>query len=472
MRLTILAIVMFTINVFAYSATIKVPRDYTKIQAAINASVNGDTVLVAKGTYAENIDFKGKAITVKSSGGAKVTVIDGGNPINPDYASVVIFQNGEGYKSVLDGFTLTNGSGTYISAYMQFRGGGIYCHDTAPIIMNNIITGNTVDGTAVGYGEGGGICCAAQSYPQIFNNTISGNTAKGYLCCGGGICCYEGGSLGTCENNIICNNEVEAGYYSYGGGIYCDGYCSPVTRYNTIYGNSASYGGGVYCGYSAKLSISNTILWSNSATTGTEICLLGNYSYPATVYLNHSDIKGGRASVHVGSFCNFKWSSTNIDSDPRFINETNNDFHLTYLSPCKDTAVKLYGELTDHEGDPRIAYGLPDMGADEFYTHLYYTGDATPGKDITINLIDVPTSKPVYLWVGSGVFDPPLHSKKFGDWYLQPPLLMGMFLGAIPQPRGVLSHHYRFNPSLPVMDIPMQALIGKRLTNFSVISVR
>jgi len=76
--------------------TLNVPGDYATIQGAIDAAVNGDTVLVAPGTYVENIDFLVKAITVKSSSGAEATVIDGGNPPDPDFGSVVTFSNGEG----------------------------------------------------------------------------------------------------------------------------------------------------------------------------------------------------------------------------------------------------------------------------------------------------------------------------------------------------------------------------------------
>src|SRR5215470_9527723 len=70
--------------------TIHVPADQPTIQAGINAANNGDTVLVAPGTYRENISFLGKAITVKSSNGANVTIIDGAG-----VAPVVTFSSNE-----------------------------------------------------------------------------------------------------------------------------------------------------------------------------------------------------------------------------------------------------------------------------------------------------------------------------------------------------------------------------------------
>src|SRR4051812_24854050 len=69
--------------------TINIPADYPTIQAGINAASNGDTVLVAPGTYFENIDFKGKGITVTSSNAA-VTTIDGGSK-----GPAVSFKSGE-----------------------------------------------------------------------------------------------------------------------------------------------------------------------------------------------------------------------------------------------------------------------------------------------------------------------------------------------------------------------------------------
>ena len=59
----------------SHAAVINVPADQPTIQDAIDVAQTGDTVLVAPGTYLENINFSGKSITVKSSNGNKVTII-------------------------------------------------------------------------------------------------------------------------------------------------------------------------------------------------------------------------------------------------------------------------------------------------------------------------------------------------------------------------------------------------------------
>ena len=114
MRYVLFAFSAFLVfSLAAFSATIHVPGDQPTIQAGIDAAVNGDTVLVAPGTYVEYIDFKGKAITVTSELGPDVTVIDGNQA-----GRVVTFNSGEGLDSVLEGFTITNGYAGY--------GAGIY----------------------------------------------------------------------------------------------------------------------------------------------------------------------------------------------------------------------------------------------------------------------------------------------------------------------------------------------------------
>src|SRR5262245_49145373 len=102
------------------AATIRVPADAPAIQQAIDAAAAGDTVLVAPGTYVENINFHGKLITVESEQGPEVTVIDGGAA-----GSVVTFSSGENRSAVLRGFTVRNGRNS-------FSGGGVLIQNSAP----------------------------------------------------------------------------------------------------------------------------------------------------------------------------------------------------------------------------------------------------------------------------------------------------------------------------------------------------
>ncbi len=463
-------IVFFVTLVFpviAISANLKVPSQYTNIQDAIDAAVNGDTVLVAPGTYVENIDFKGKAITVTSSGGAVMTTIDGNQA-----GSVVLFNNGEGPDSVLEGFTVTNGNVKY--------GGGIFCNNSSPTITNNTITGN-----AAQWG-GGGISCEDSS-PVIRNNTIAGNLAD----MGGGIHCYY--SFPTITNNTITGNATAWR----GGGVHCS-YSSPAIKNNTLFGNSADFGGGIFCEHSSPSVmnntisgntaadfgggimsyfisspiIMNTIFWGNDALEGPEIWI-GYGTWPSSLDISYSNVEGGQALVYVYPNCTLNWGDGMIEADPLFVDQANGDCHLTYPSSCKDTGDNLaVTEPTDFEGDPRIAYGTVDMGADEFYTHLYYTGDATPGGTVELKLVGLPGTSPVVLWVGSGVLGAPIPTK-YGDWYLQYPLLANVGLGSIPVPDGVYILPFTFPPDTPTpLSLPFQAGIGVELTNLSVMHVQ
>ena len=88
---------------WASGDTWTVPGDYTTIQQCIDASSSGDECLVAPGTYYENLNMVGKAITLRSQAGACRTTIDAGN----DGWGIVCL-SGEGRQTVIDGFTITH----------------------------------------------------------------------------------------------------------------------------------------------------------------------------------------------------------------------------------------------------------------------------------------------------------------------------------------------------------------------------
>lgn len=463
MRNLIIGFLVLMFHTVAVADTINVPADQPTIQAGIDAAVNGDTVLVAPGMYVENIRFNGKAITVKSDVDGdpcthdispETSIIDGGNPVNPKYGSVVSFFNGEGPDSVLEGFTLVNGTGTLIEG-VRCGGGICFLNASSPIITSIKVVGNSAD-------SGGGICCNSSPSPIITNTKITGNSAGVW---GGGICCYDD-SL-TVTNTEIAKNTA----HFVGGGVCFTGLSSATFSNTTIVGNTVEMtGGGIYCaGEANSPTLTNSILWDNGAVSGSEIYIdnsLGGYT---TFTINYSDVKGGLASVHVDQGSTLNWGSDMIEADPLFVNPANHDFHLTFKSPCKDSGdAATATELIDFEGDPRIAYGKVDMGADEFHPHLYYTGVASPGNVIDMVLIGMP-QQPTYIFLGSDILASPRQTK-FGLWHLIPPYET-LHLGNIPW-CGCIKVHQRIPPNCPVpLELPMQGLVRK-LTNLEVLEVK
>ncbi len=256
MRKGIFILIIFCLVTIVNAETINrgfiyVPADYDSIQSAIDASLDEDEIIVSPGTYMENINFNGKAITVASlfyttqdTSYITQTVIDGGQ-----LGSVVTFDNGEGANSVLTGFTITNG-------YSTSAGGGIFTRDYCSPTLNNL---------------------------QIINNQ-----AESY---GGGF--YFGQySTTTMEDVLIESNSAHNG----GGGAYSY-YCDLIMEDSIIRNNvSESCGGGIYA-EEANLQLDNILIENNSAINGGGIYFSGwsGYSelYSVFIHMNQANNGGG-----------------------------------------------------------------------------------------------------------------------------------------------------------------------------------
>lgn len=178
------------------AATRRVPADYPTIQAGIDAALGSlDTVLVAPGTYFENLVTRGIPITLVSEAGPAATIIDGSNPANPDSASVILATG----ALTIEGFTITGGSGTMWEPD-QVAGGGLALRGAATI-RGNWITENHVISP---HGIGGGIETSLPDYLQvlIIGNRIYSNSARD----GGAI--FNGAWRVHLEDNFIYDNHA------------------------------------------------------------------------------------------------------------------------------------------------------------------------------------------------------------------------------------------------------------------------
>lgn len=211
--------------------------DYRSIQAALDHSWNGDTIVVRPGTYRESVRFIGRAVTVRSQDPDDPAVVQA-TVITDRNSSSVVFNFGEGNASVLTGFTIT--------------GRGILCDGASPTI-----TGNVIDNC-----DRMGITGSNGAAPAILGNTVTGNRLEGiYGCHGliqGNVISGNNAGVAAC-NGPIRDNIIQGN--GPGGGLYS---CNGEITGNTITGNFAdSNGGGVY---GCAAIIHNNIITGNRAT--------------------------------------------------------------------------------------------------------------------------------------------------------------------------------------------------------------
>lgn len=323
------------------AAIINVPGDQPTIQDGINVAVDGDTVLVAPGTYHENIHFREKGIVVASQyildedlAYIESTVINGSTPSHPDTGSCALIVSDSAYTmadtaAALIGFTLTGGLGTKWQdehgAGLYREGGGILIQYLSPRIRHNIIRENHITDTQGVTSTGGGAIRCGDGNPSIQSNVIVFNSA---LYGGGIVLNYTGADI---KNNIIANNSA-GGAYGGGGGLWIlsNSTFPKDIENNTIVFNhpgGAAPGGGLRL-LSANVTLRNNIIWGNESV---QIFRQGG-----VVVVSYCDVQGSYPG------------EGNIDSDPFF--EIQN-FYLSDTSPCIDA-----GDTNAIYNDPEDPY--------------------------------------------------------------------------------------------------------------------
>jgi predicted outer membrane repeat protein len=287
----------------AAAETFNVPDPYATIEAGVNAASNGDTVLVAPGTYTgagnRSVLIDSLNIVLMSEAGAAATLID-----CEGAGEAIIVYNECDSTCVVRGFTIANGNASL--------GGGLRVNHSSATIEDCVFYGNSA-------GNGGGLYFGYATSPGTVRNCeFYGNTARFR---GGAIACdhIEGaeGVPPVIRDCVIYDNEESTESTYGGGGIYC-AYSSATIVGCTVVGNSGEPGRGAIYGSSCYPVVTRTISAFN--LTGP-----GIYNVDADHCIIYGNVDEAPQSIE---------GRENLDVNPLFCDVGSWDLTVCDDSPC------------------------------------------------------------------------------------------------------------------------------------------
>lgn len=409
-------------SVCTYAADLKVSADgsarFETIQSAVDSAVNGDVVIVANGEYTGDgntgIDFKGKAITVRSENGPENCIID-----CKKSGRAFIFYHNETGTSAVSGFTVINANnadggaircgkydrGTVYEAprateetgspsisncifrnnYSDYAGAAIIINTSSPVISGCVFENNS----AKQYG--GAIAFMNEANPKIINCSFINNSAYS----GGAIHAeesegelaglyisdnnaeYDGAGICIRESRVTVDRCRILGNKSYwGAGISVKTTSGATIRSCLVAENEGERGGGISVRKSEAV-ISGCTITSNSGHGGNNPFkgIGGIYFEETSPEINNSIIWGNSDGdigtdedmmVALARYSNIGGGYSGegiIDVDPMFTG--NGDYHVTTESPCLSAGNAAYSPILDLENKTRAEDGIHAMGAYE-----------------------------------------------------------------------------------------------------------
>lgn len=354
---------------------LEVPQVFGKIQDAITASADGDTIVIAPGTYAglgnKDLDFQGKKVVLRGAGPGASIIDCAGTSGSPSRG--FRFDNAAENRSVVvEGLTIKNGYAPADGPGARPEGGAvIIMNGASPIFRNcrfesshgarnggavaieagsNPLFDNCVFvGNSVGTDWGGAIYLGSTAAAQVVNCSFQSNSAVA----GGALALDNSASLSVGGSQFVGNNAQYAGVVvcdasaaEFTGCIFADNFAAiaagvgysfnettPSTFTNcTFVGNFLSTpspnSASVYYAQDAPVECSRCIFYGN---TGDEV-LICDGSGAFTIAC--SDMFGNAAGNWTGCVAGQAGSSGNFSADPIFCNLAGDDYRVRSSSPC------------------------------------------------------------------------------------------------------------------------------------------
>lgn len=311
----------------AAADTLLVPAQYPTLQAAVNAAVTGDVVVVANGTWTgpgnKDVRLVGADIVIRSAAGPASCILDCEATPEVPFRGFLI-ESGETRATVIQGFTIRRGATSSGAVSDPFNGGGIRILGSSPTIRDCVFEDNLAGcwGGALYAGHGG--------TPLITNCTFRNNFSNDD---GGAIFSWDGAQPEV-RDCLFVDNAAR------GTGGAITAFDTIFVRHVTIVGCDAPYGAAIY---GSDGQISNSVLWGN-----------GLRPIDGSTSVRYSIVEGGQAG------------EGNLGVDPLFALD---GYHLRPQSPAigaGDPAFVPVPSEVDIDGQPRLIGPRVDMGADEF----------------------------------------------------------------------------------------------------------